>query len=327
MESLGKTLKSLREEKGMTLMDISKATKIRTSVLSSLENEEWDKLPQRIFIKGFVRAYAHAVGADENLILDLFESSCPIEDQKITCPTFESQPMDSLDRGKRKRSYKWVFILILILLICGGLYFLFQKYYNQLVEFSQPPVKEETTIVVPPKPEQKAPVTPGAENTPPKTQPPSNTEDAAATGTTPSVANTMGEASQTTVKPEEKPKPQEVPAVTPPAREQPAKQEKTETATKPGPAEKTSEKTSNDNLLITAKMETWIGLKIDGKTRKEILLKPGKTFSTKVDKFVELLIGNAGGIDITFNGKKVENIGKPGQVVRLRLPRKKTPEE
>jgi len=313
----------------MTLTDISKATKIRTSVLSSLENEEWDKLPQRIFIKGFVRAYAQAVGADENLILDLFESSCPVEDQKITCPTFESQPMDSLDREKRKRSYKWVFILLLIFLICGGLYSLFQKYTSQFVEFSKPSVKEETTIVVPPKPAQKTPVTTSTEDTVNKPQPPSNSGDAAATGNTPSVANTMGESSQTKVKPEEEPKPQEA-SITPPTQEQPAKEEKNETAesaAKPPPPKKALEETAKDNLVITAKMETWIGLKIDGKTRKEILLKPGKTFSTKVDKYVELLIGNAGGIDITFNGKKVENIGKPGQVVRLRLPRKSPSQE
>ena len=102
--------------------------------------------------------------------------------------------------------------------------------------------------------------------------------------------------------------------------------EKPAASEKPAEPAKIQEKVSDDNLLITAKMETWIGLKIDGTIRKEILLKPGKTFSTRVDKFVELLIGNAGGIDITFNGKKVENIGKAGQVVRLRLPRKKSEE-
>jgi hypothetical protein len=34
----------------------------------------------------------------------------------------------------------------------------------------------------------------------------------------------------------------------------------------------------------------------------------------------ELLIGNAGGIDFELNGKKVGPIGRPGQVVRVRLP-------
>ena len=32
------------------------------------------------------------------------------------------------------------------------------------------------------------------------------------------------------------------------------------------------------------------------------------------------LIGNAGGISFEFNGVQVENIGNPGQVVRLSLP-------
>jgi len=31
-------------------------------------------------------------------------------------------------------------------------------------------------------------------------------------------------------------------------------------------------------------------------------------------------IGNAGGIKIKFRGKEIENLGKSGQVVRLRLP-------
>jgi len=31
-------------------------------------------------------------------------------------------------------------------------------------------------------------------------------------------------------------------------------------------------------------------------------------------------IGNAGGIRISFDGKAIENLGKPGQVIHLRLP-------
>ncbi len=317
METLGKTLKGLREEKGMTLMDVSKATKIRTSILSALENEEWDKLPQKIFIKGFVKAYIQAVGGDEGYIMDLFEASCPVVDEKIACPTFESEPMDSLTR--EKGSYKWILVLILLVLIAGGGYFLFQKFSGRFLGASSSTVKEETTVVVPPKetkikPAATAPQTPVA---PVKEE---------SSSTQPSVATTMGPSAEksseaTKLQPEketvgatnaEKPVAAAVDA------------EANKTAPAPKPPEAKPEETASDNLVITARMETWIGLKIDGKTRKEILLKPGKTFSAKVDKFVELLIGNAGGIDITYNGEKVENIGKPGQVVRLRLPREES---
>jgi hypothetical protein len=34
-----------------------------------------------------------------------------------------------------------------------------------------------------------------------------------------------------------------------------------------------------------------------------------------------MLIGNAAGIDFDLNGKRVGNLGKPGQVIRLTLPK------
>jgi hypothetical protein len=34
-----------------------------------------------------------------------------------------------------------------------------------------------------------------------------------------------------------------------------------------------------------------------------------------------MIIGNAGGIDFDLNGKRVGDLGKPGQVIRLTLPK------
>jgi hypothetical protein len=83
--------------------------------------------------------------------------------------------------------------------------------------------------------------------------------------------------------------------------------------------------TGKNNLIITAKLETWVGLKVGGKLKKQLLLRPGERYATRVDKPVELLVGNAGGIEIFYNGKKIEHLGKPGQVVRLTLPPVKKP--
>jgi hypothetical protein len=49
------------------------------------------------------------------------------------------------------------------------------------------------------------------------------------------------------------------------------------------------------------------------------LLKPGEKIEYKAASF-DMDIGNAGGIKIKFRGKEIENLGKSGQVVRLRLP-------
>src|SRR5215831_710121 len=65
MGSFGDRLKKEREQRGITLDDISLNTKIGTRLLRALEEEKFDQLPGGIFNKGFVRAYARHVGLDE----------------------------------------------------------------------------------------------------------------------------------------------------------------------------------------------------------------------------------------------------------------------
>ena len=72
-------------------------------------------------------------------------------------------------------------------------------------------------------------------------------------------------------------------------------------------------------LVISAIEETWIRIKADQTPSFQILLKAGEKFERKAASF-DMDIGNAGGIKIQFKGKKMENLGKSGQVVHLRLP-------
>ncbi len=310
METLGEKLKSLREEKGMTLKDVAKAIKVRESILSALENEEWDKLPQRIFVKGFVRAYARVVEGDEELVLDLFESSCPLKDAAISCPSFETQPHESL--GEKKKKYAWIIVTITLILLVGGTYLVVTRFYKSIKWISGKKAERvETTVVKPPGEEKQETVT-----VVPNSTIPGSTERPAESVTASPSLEEKGSSS-----------------VSPGGGQAsiPAEKKTANTTVRPVPPEKAeggkgasqtaeAQPLPKDNLIITAKMETWIGLKIGGKLRKQVLLKPGETFSTRVEKSVELLIGNAGGIDIIFNGKKLEDIGKPGQVVRLKLP-------
>ncbi|MGA9801106.1 MAG: RodZ domain-containing protein [Terriglobales bacterium] len=78
MESFGARLKREREQRKITLDDISVATKIAPRFLIALEEEHFDELPGGIFNKGFVRAYARHLGLDENqAIADFVAASTP----------------------------------------------------------------------------------------------------------------------------------------------------------------------------------------------------------------------------------------------------------
>jgi cytoskeleton protein RodZ len=61
----GHYLQSCRRAKGISLEDVSRITRITVSVLNTIESEDSAHLPDPVFVRGFLRAYAQAVGADE----------------------------------------------------------------------------------------------------------------------------------------------------------------------------------------------------------------------------------------------------------------------
>jgi len=75
------------------------------------------------------------------------------------------------------------------------------------------------------------------------------------------------------------------------------------------------------SLTGIVKEKTWIRITIDGKEEKEYLFQPGARPQWRGKEKFYMLIGNAGGIDFDLNGKRVGELGKPGQVVRLTLPK------
>ena len=72
--SFGQYLQALRLEKKISLEKISAETRIGLSILQLIEKEDHDKLPDEVFVKGFLRAYARAIGADGNEAVRRYES-------------------------------------------------------------------------------------------------------------------------------------------------------------------------------------------------------------------------------------------------------------
>jgi cytoskeletal protein RodZ len=63
-DDLGSYLRKKRESRGMTVAELSRAIKIKESSLVALEEARFEALPARVFVVGWVSAYARAVGAD-----------------------------------------------------------------------------------------------------------------------------------------------------------------------------------------------------------------------------------------------------------------------
>lgn len=74
---VGGYLRQKREACGMTIAELSRATKIKESSLVALEEERFDALPARVFVVGWVGAYARAVGADPGEAMSLLAAGRP----------------------------------------------------------------------------------------------------------------------------------------------------------------------------------------------------------------------------------------------------------
>src|SRR5579872_4729453 len=69
----GSWLRGARQTQGTSLDEVSARTKVPRSTLGLLESAALDRLPAEVFVRGFIRSYAKAVGADETEPLQLYE--------------------------------------------------------------------------------------------------------------------------------------------------------------------------------------------------------------------------------------------------------------
>ena len=72
--SLALWLRAGRAQRGMTIDDVARVTKIQPRILDRLEAGKLDGLPAEVFVRGFVRSFARCVGLDENEALTRYRA-------------------------------------------------------------------------------------------------------------------------------------------------------------------------------------------------------------------------------------------------------------
>ncbi|MDA3937506.1 MAG: DUF4115 domain-containing protein [Actinomycetota bacterium] len=72
MSSLGETLRDARKRRGMSLIDVEGATKLRGAVLEALEKGDFEYLPAAAYVRGYIISYAQAVDIDPVPLLDMY---------------------------------------------------------------------------------------------------------------------------------------------------------------------------------------------------------------------------------------------------------------
>lgn len=73
-KDFGRYLQTCRQARGIALDVVSHQTKIPLAILRQIENENMDHLPEPVYVKGFLKAFAFAVDANPEEVLNRFEN-------------------------------------------------------------------------------------------------------------------------------------------------------------------------------------------------------------------------------------------------------------
>lgn len=129
--------------RGITLEEISAATKISVRFLKSIENEEFSTLPGGIFRRSFVRAYARYLGLDEDPLIEEYQLAVKT---KVDVDLSQFSPPSVHARQERPARHKlWVAIIAVTLLAFG-----FTQWRHSRRSLQVPPTAKVSPAGTPP---------------------------------------------------------------------------------------------------------------------------------------------------------------------------------
>ncbi len=294
MTGFGEYLRREREMRGVSLEEISAATKISIRFLQAVENEELSKLPGGIFTRSFVRTYARYLGLDEERVL----ADCQLAGQQKPEVDIRRIPANRARPSGGASRTRVIAILLAGVLLAGG-YALF-RYSRRIME-----QQSSTPMVIPPgintpsanPPPTSAPVQP----TTPALQE-TNLALQAPSATPPSGAATAPATLQGGLLPAG-------------AKASPPSQSVTSEAARAVAAH-------TDLVLQVAVTErAWVAVDADGKTVLQKSLNPNEVENLKALDSFDVTTGNAQGTVLTLNGETLKPLGRHGEVKSIHITR------
>lgn len=134
--TLGEKLKKIREDRRISLNEISRVTKIQIRYLECLEQGDYDQLPVDVYVKGFLRSYADFLGVDEKILLRLYEKEKGIKKniEKDKKPKI-FEKTKPINISSFVFTPKKIIISAIIILVLAGLFFI----YNEIGSYANAP--------------------------------------------------------------------------------------------------------------------------------------------------------------------------------------------
>ena len=308
----GAKLRAAREAAGLSIDAVAHQLKLAPRQVTALEEDDWQRLPGRTFVRGFARNYARFVQLDPDAVLALLPASDAAP--ALSRPTLAASPRPigeiPAERIAKPSAARWVVPLLLVAVVAVVAYYEVARPTLRLPPLLASLVGEHNAVA--PTTTTSAPPTGAASAPSPATAPKS--ADAmpaspAATGT-PATSNSNAAGSGVTVLPT--PSTDTAAANEAPAATTPSANVNAPTAAAPA---------GEAALVLTFKGTSWAEVK-DAKGRVVLQMTGGAGMTQTVSAAapLELALGNAPEVGVTFRGQALDlSAYTRGNVARVSL--------
>ncbi|GHH87728.1 membrane protein [Streptomyces sulfonofaciens] len=248
--AIGRALQRARLDAGLTVDDISTATRVRIPIVHAIEQDDFSRCGGDVYAKGHIRALARAVGLDPEPLVERYDAEYGSRDAPTPAtPLFEAERI-----RPDRRSPNWTAAMVAAIVAVIG-FVGFTLFHGNA--------------------------------------PAGGSRTQAAEGANPA-------ASKPAAKPHHTPEPD---------------------APKPDPSGSAIAAAPHDKVTVlvnAADGRSWISAKDhNGQLLFDGLLKKGEQKTFQDSQKIDLILGDAGSIQLFVNGKKIDNQFRPGQVQRL----------
>jgi cytoskeletal protein RodZ len=295
MAAVGAFLRELRVKRGMSLDDLSRATRIPRPHLESLETDAFSAMPAPVFIRGFIRAYCQAVGAAPEDALARFDGREVREGVPAPTPSRAAIVPSTTSADGDPRTRSAILVSFVLLVVLGVALF-------------------AVALVTQPTREQRVERTPVPKPVPGAAAPP-----VAAITSAPDVRPIPPPTPKPAVRPPEPARPAAasapiitpVPPITAVAPVAPSGSR----PWMPQVQSATSGVSTPYRLVARVSEPTWIRVRTeDGRTSEETV-PAGAVREWVSNRPFVITIGNAGGVSFELNGRSLPSFGASGTVI------------
>lgn len=120
--ALGAELRHQREERGLSLGEVSERLKLPARQVEALENGHYGDMPEPVFVRGFLRSYGRFLDLDETVLNSYLAHIVPPESIERSRP--QQHAADSMVNQELKKPFPtWIFGLLAAALLGVGIYY------------------------------------------------------------------------------------------------------------------------------------------------------------------------------------------------------------